>query len=1110
MCEKKVLCAKRKCYVRNEKSFDAMLCAKRKCYVRNETAMCEIDEPAVKGVHLNLYNGEIELVGKTQYHLLLKNRSTRYTQAGRASMQFSPLSQLEYNSHFFRGDIALVAKGVLHWKWFVDYGSVGNRVWIAWDENFIEVEVIECGTQFIHCIVYLRSLQESMAITVIYGATESVDVPWLIGGDFNVVRDLTEICGASGDIRMAMEEFNGCIQNAGLLPLPMQGEWYTWHNCSASPRNLWKRLDRMLINDRWMARYPTSFYTTLTPRTSDHSPLVLNGDNQQQYGGMFRFDNYLTLSPEFISSVQQIWQHRIIGVPMYAVTRKLKALKSVFREQRRKKGDLSHNVQLAKGFLEVAQLLVSSNRQEELFLQLEHYCRIVLAKAAKLEQIMLQQRAKMQWMKGGDQCSRVFFRKISQKRSARRILQIKDDHGTTQIEPGAVINEFVKYYQNLLGGERRRDAIDLRFLRPWARHILSDEDANSLLVPFTPEVSSMWFLTLRRTRHRDRTGRILKQINTTLLALIPKVHSPTTVGDFRPISCCNVLYKIIAKLIDQWLSVILDKLISPCQAAFVPGRSIEDNIMLAQELFMGYNQAHRPPRCALKVDIRKAYDTVEWDFMIAVMELFGFPDTFVKWIEACVTTPSFSIGLNEKPHSFFKGARGLRQGDPLSPYLFVLMMEVLHLGLLQLIDQVELFSFHWKCDTARIFQMGFADDLLLFCRADMNSIGIFKTGLDCFAEWSGLRLNLQKSHLIISRSAQGLREEMLAALGFQEGVLPMKYLGLPLLSSRLTIADCRPLLLKIDKRIASWEGTTTSGYANVGWKDLCRPKDEGGLGFKDISILNRALMTKKLCDIIRCDRTSIWDEWLYQGRLRDTSIWMIKEHGGSWGWRKILRLRAFLRPMVDYQIGDGMRFYLWQDPWHYLGPLSDTFPRGPRLLGLEESAKLSMVIIEGEWQWPPITDFECMEITHALPSIHGGEDRIMWRFDHGHPTAQALYILFDPPGPKVGWSSLLSGSLKIPRHSFILWLAILGKLATTDKSWLAHLGPCILCNEGATETHGHLFFQCRFSRQCLVEIRRMVRYSWPNREWTTDIAWASQRWRGKHIVNMSYRALLAS
>ena len=218
-------------------------------------------------------------------------------------------------------NVAVIQSFLLpNWKWFVDYGLVGNQLWIAWDDNFIDVDVVECGTQFIHCLVYIRSLRESIAIIVIYGAMEvadrrelwgslktiamqTVDIPWLIGGDFNAVRDLSEICGASGDIRMAMEEFNDCIQNAGLLPLPMQGEWYTWHNCSASPRNLWKRLDRMMINDRWMARFPTSFYTSLTPRTSDHSPLVLYGDSQQQYGGMFRFDNYLTLSPEFIPSV---------------------------------------------------------------------------------------------------------------------------------------------------------------------------------------------------------------------------------------------------------------------------------------------------------------------------------------------------------------------------------------------------------------------------------------------------------------------------------------------------------------------------------------------------------------------------------------------------------------------------------------------------------------------------------------------------------------------------------------------------------------------------------------------------------------------------------------
>ncbi|KAL2252845.1 UNVERIFIED_CONTAM: hypothetical protein Sindi_0079200 [Sesamum indicum] len=976
-----------------------------------------------------------------------------------------------------------------HRKWFVDYSSVGNRIWLAWDENIVDVHILDSADQFIHCRVTNMADNESVIITVVYGASEVIDrrnlwtaletlaqqcsdIPWMVGGDFNAVRDLNEVCGISGDIRMATEEFNAGILEAGLIPLPMQGEWFTWHNCSTSMRSLCKRLDRILINDRWLARFPSAYYHSLTPRTSDHSPLVLHGDVQQHNGGMFRFDNYLAHSPEFIHNVLNIWHHEIVGIPMYAVTRKLKALKPVFRLQRRNKGDLTMNVQLAKGFLDEAQQLVSSDRQNELYLLLEHCCRVVYAKAAKLEQIMLQQRAKMQWMKDGDQCSWVFFRKIAQRRTVGKAL--------------------------------------------------TDEEANQLLLPLSADdVKQAVFdnadnkapgpdgYSSRAVLDFFSTGKLLKQINSTILALIPKTNF-----------MLQCFIQDLAKLLVQKISVLLDKIVSPCQTAFIPGRSIGDNIMLAQELFSRYNQMHLPPRCALKVDIRKAYDTVEWDFLLAVLQLFGFPPTFTRWIEECVSTTSFSIGLNGKPHGFFAGARGLRQGDRLSPYLFVLVMEALHLGFLQRIEQNIQFTYHWKCESSKVFQMGFADDLLLLCRADLDSIRVFKEGLDWFAELSGLRLNVQKSHLIISRSAQNLKDQMLDILGFQEGHLPMRYLGLPLISSRLTISDCQPLISKIDARINGWEGislsyagrvqiiksvlsalslywasafilpkkvineiekrlrtflwkgTTSSGYAKVAWKDVCRPMDEGGLGFKDISTLNRALMSKKLCDVIQCDRTSIW--------------------------RKILRLRPFLRTIVDYQIGNGDRFFVWQDPWHHLGPLIERFPQGPRHLRLEDSAKLSLVISAGEWQWPTITVFECLEITHNLPLIFGGEDRV------------ALYRLFAHPEPKVGWSSLLLGSLKIPRHSFILWLAILGKLPTTDKSWLSHLGVCILCDEGATESHPHLFFRCRFSRQCLFEIRRRIRFHWPNRDWATDIEWVTRKWRGKHIINRAYRTLLAA
>ena len=93
---------------------------------------------------------------------------------------------------------------------------------------------------------------------------------------------------------------------------------------------------------------------------------------------------------------------------------------------------------------------------------------------------------------------------------------------------------------------------------------------------------------------------------------------------------------------------------------------------------------------------------------------------------------------------------------------------------------------------------------------------------------------------------------------------------------------------------------------------------------------------------------------------------------------------------------------------------------------------------------------------------------------------------------------------------FILWLAILEKLATTDKPWLSHLGHCVLCNDDMVESHDHLFFHWRFSRRCICTIRCMVRFQWRNREWTQDIVWGARKWRGKHIINIAYRALLGS
>ncbi|KAL0293661.1 UNVERIFIED_CONTAM: hypothetical protein Sangu_3233400 [Sesamum angustifolium] len=268
--------------------------------------------------------------------------------------------------------------------------------------------------------------------------------------------------------------------------------------------------------------------------------------------------------------------------------------------------------------------------------------------------------------------------------------------------------------------------------------------------------------------------------------------------------------------------------------------------------------------------------------------------------------------------------------------------------------------------------------------------------------------------------------------------------------------------------------------------------EEGGLGIRDILALNKALMSRHLWNVIQSNQSSIWVQWIAHTHLRHKSVWTVDAKGGSWGWRKLLRLRSALLPYIEFK------------PRHSDPTVFRVALAGRTFI----AAKLSAVIVDGDWSWPPITDMECIEILHLLPNIHNGNDSILWR--GGEFTTTVAYGIFRTPGPIVGWYPLLSGPCKIPRFSFVLWLAILGKLSTMDKPWLSHLGGvCVLCGR-EVETHEHLFFRCSYSRRCIRDLKEAVRFTWPNRAWGEDITWASTRWKGRHIVQAAYRALLSA
>ena len=427
------------------------------------------------------------------------------------------------------------------------------------------------------------------------------------------------------------------------------------------------------------------------------------------------------------------------------------------------------------------------------------------------------------------------------------------------------------------------------------------------------------------------------------------------------------MYKIIAKVLANRLSGVLTKLISASQNAFVGGRQILDSVLVANESLDSRLKSGSPGMLC-KLDIEKAYDHVNWNFLLYMLCRCGFSQRWRQWIYTCISTACFSVLVNGSAHGFFTSSRGLRQGDPLSPLLFIIVMEALSRMLERVVAGGYISGFSVGDSTGTELSIShslFVDDTLIFCGADSEQAWHLRGVFIWFQAISGLKINLSKSELVPVGTVQNV-PELERILGCHVASLPLTYLGLPLGASFKSKSIWAGVVEKMEKRLAGWKrmylskgGRVTliksalsslptyclslfpipmgiasrieklqrdflwdgfedkSKFHLVNWKKACLPLQSGGLGIRNMAIFNKALLGKWLWRY-SMEPTSLWRQVIdskYGGQGRDWCSDRVRATHGVSLWKHIRAGWDVFSNHISYKLGDGSRIRFWHDTW---------------------------------------------------------------------------------------------------------------------------------------------------------------------------------------------------
>ncbi|XP_060183329.1 uncharacterized protein LOC132613329 [Lycium barbarum] len=552
-----------------------------------------------------------------------------------------------------------------------------------------------------------------------------------------------------------------------------------------------------------------------------------------------------------------------------------------------------------------------------------------------------------------------------------------------------------------------------------------------------------------------RGANLTKFYTSTCLVLISKVEHPASFTEFRPISLSNFTNKILSKILSSRLLPMLNKLTSENQSDFIPSRMITENILLAQEVIHDIRKENEGGNMVLKLDMSKAYDRVDWEFLTAVLKRFRFFDLRINMVWRLVSGNWYSILINGHMRGFLNSTRGLKQGDPLSLSLFLLSAEVLSKMLNMLPLNHHFTGFHIQSQGPQITHLAYADDVIIFSSENHRSIELVLQQLWFYEKCSGQKINVNKScFLVAPNTNDSVVQSLKVFTGFKHSVFPITYLGCPLYVGRKKIAFFNEVVSKIVRKSNGWQAVvdppkivirqiesylasffwgSSNGkqrYHWSSWDKLCFPTKEGVLGFRIIRDISESFAYKRLWRF-RAIR-SLWSEFLNAKYCRRVGLVERKfQSGQSHCWKKLMEVKFEAEKNILWRVNKG-EIKLWWDNWTGQRALANSFH--------VEGANSKMLIKDARQNevWNFLEFHQLLEyLIELFQSIEFGDPNLpehaIWMSSiFGNFTTKTAWKLVRQTRTNINTLEKIWHKFLPFKMSFIVWRALKRKLPFDD------------------------------------------------------------------------------